>query len=211
MMLEASSKVSRQISLFSQNYKERLPTRSSEIYLVKAQIFMNTWRKTKDENALEQVSLNLAKITPPLDEYYDVLILRSIIEFLNGRRIKEAIGYIKKCKKYDDPIWHFNLAFLWAYEGNLQKCIRQYRICSNYEIAPVTLTQVEEFMVWILEQEPDKYQYHYCLGFFNWKIKGDRYRAVKDFENFLNHCKDDEYLKEKELAKNWTAEISKQL
>ena len=91
------------------------------------------------------------------------------------------------------------------------KSIRQYRICANYDVTPVTLSEVEDFIVWLIEEEPDKYQFHYCLGFFNWKIKGDLHQAVNDFEEFLNRGKQEEFVKERELSQNWISEIKKQI
>ena len=187
--------------------KERLPIRFSEIYIARSTHYLNSWRNNNDREALSNFYHNIDKISDKLAESYDVLLLRSIESFLNGRRIEDAIGYIKKCNRFDDPVWHFNLAFLRAYEGNLKKSIRQYRICANYDVAPKTLSEVEDFMVWILEEEPDKYQYYYCLGFFNWKIKGDLQQSVHDFEEFLKHKKDGEFDQEKTLALNWVSKI----
>ena len=66
-------------------------------------------------------------------------------------------------------------------------------------------------MVWILEEEPEKYQYHYCLGFFNWKIKGDLHQAINDFGEFLKHIRNGEFVKEKDLAQKWISEIKRQI
>ena len=179
--------------------KERLPIRFSEIYIAKSKAYLNVWRKNQDKEALSQFIINLNKISDDLDDSYSFLLLRGIEAFLDGRRIKDAIEHTKKCKRYDNPIWHFNLAFLRAYDNDLKKSIRQYRIAANYDVSPTTLSEVEDFIVWILEEEPDKYQYHYCLGFFNWKIKGDLHQSVHDFEEFLKHIKLGEFVKEKAL------------
>lgn len=191
--------------------KERLPIRFSEIYIARSKAYLNAWRENKDSESLSQFIFNLNKISDDLDGSYEVLLLRSIEAFLDGRRIEDAIEYIKKCRRYDDPIWHFNLAFLSAYEKDLKKNIRQYRICANYDVAPVTLSQVEDFIVWVLEEEPDKYQYHYCLGYFNWKIKGDLHQSINDFEEFLSNVKQGEFVKERDLAQQWISEIKKQI
>jgi len=191
--------------------KERLPMRFSELYIARSRAYLKAWLKNKDKESFSQFTLNLSKISNNLDDSYDVLLLRSIEAFLDGRRIKDAIDYTKKCSRYDDPIWHFNLAFLRAYENDLKKSNRQYRICENYDVSPVTLSEVEDFMVWVLEEEPDKYQYHYCLGFFNWKIKGDLLQSVKDFKKFLSSVKRGEFSKEKDLAQTWISEIEKQI
>jgi len=191
--------------------KARLPIRFSEIYIARSKSCIKHWRQTKDQASLSPLASNISKISPLLDDAYQVLLLRGIEAFLNGRRIKDAIEYTKKCSLYDDPVWHLNLAFLKAYQKNLVKSIKQYRISANYDLSPITLAEVEDFMLWILKEEPDKYQYYYCLGFFNWKIKGDLPQAVKDFEEFLEQIKEGEFIKEKELAKTWIDEINKEI
>ncbi|MDA3788487.1 MAG: hypothetical protein PF503_08340 [Desulfobacula sp.] len=186
--------------------KERIPLRLSEINIVRSRFYLNEWRKTNKSQSLEKFFQYLNQISNDFENDYEVLVLRGIREFLNGRNIDEAIKITKKCKKYDDAIWHFNLAFLQAYQEDLHKSIRQYRICSNFEISPMNLSEIEEFLVWILEEEPEKYQFFYCLGFFNWKIKGDLKQAIIDFQKFLDH-KDDRFIKEKSLSEKWLSEI----
>lgn len=191
--------------------RERLPIRFSEIYQARAISFLNLWRKALVPDDLDQFVINTNKIPADLPQDYGVLLLRGFEAFLNGRDTAKAINFMKKCKQYDDVIWHFNLAFLNAYEGNLAKTIQYYRTCCNYDITPKTIEEVEEFMVWMLEAEPDKYQFHYCLGFFNWKIKEDLQRALTDFEEFLAVATDDTYGKEKTLAMEWRSQIKNQL
>lgn len=62
-------------------------------------------------------------------------------------------------------------------------------------------------MCWLLEEEPEKYQIYYCLGFMNWKAKGDSTQAVRDFEAFLSAGNEHEFTKERELTQEWIAEI----
>ncbi len=191
--------------------KGRLPIRFSEINQALARGYLDIWRKNHDQRALSKFVESMSKVPAELPQDYSILLLRGIEAFLNGRNVEKSIKYNKECKKYADPIWHFNLAFLRAYEGNLHKAIQQYRICINYDVVPQTLSQVEDFMVWILEVEPDKYQYHYCLGFFNWKIKGDLKQAEEDFKEFLNHSIEDQFQKEQELSTLWISEINNKM
>ena len=69
------------------------------------------------------------------------------------------------------------------------------------------IDQVEGFLCWILEQEPEKYQFHFCLGFFNWKTKGDVNQAKKDFDKFLAARQEFEFEKEKKLVEKWVVEM----
>ncbi len=191
--------------------RQRLPIRFAEIHKARAHAALRIWRKNHAQEALSQFSLNINKIPEDLFEDYGVLLLRGIEAFLNRRDMKTALSCVNKCKKYDDPIWHFNLAFLHAYNKDLAKAIRQYRIGANYEIEPITLSELEDFIVWIIEAEPEKCQFHYCLGFFNWKIKGDILQARDDFKKFLNNCNDGQFEKEKELTVKWITEIENQI
>ena len=190
--------------------QDRIPIRLFEIHIARSKFFLGEWRKTNGQKELSEFSINLNKISDNFNNDYTVLLLRGVEAFLNGRKINDAFNYLKKCKNYDDPLWHFNLAFLWGYTGDLASSIREYRKASNYESTPQALVEIEEFIVWILEEEPEKYQFYYCLGFFNWKIKGDLNQAAKDFEEFLNRIKEGEFLKEKRLTEKWISEIVNQ-
>ncbi|MDA3897939.1 MAG: hypothetical protein PF482_17540 [Desulfobacteraceae bacterium] len=193
--------------------KKRLPQRFREIneYRAKEQLFI--WQKTKDSNAINKLSECLNKIP---DDYvmqsYNLLLLKSVEIFLSDRNVEKSFEYVKKCKRFDDPVWHFNLAFLYTYKGNCKKAIQQYRQCENFEILPETLSQIEDFLVWILDQEPDKIQYYYCLGFFNWKIKGDYEQALVDFKDFINFAREKSmYEKEVELSVSWVRKIKQKI
>jgi tetratricopeptide (TPR) repeat protein len=191
--------------------RQRIPIRLAEIHQVRARIALDHFRKSKNEKFLLEFSANLKKIGQVLSNDYEVLLLKTVEAFLNERNIQKALGFIKKCKTFNDPVWHLNLAFLKAYEGYLGKAIQEYQFCLRYEIAAQTLSQIEDFICWILDKEPDKYQYYYCLGFFNWKLKGDLYQAVKDFMAFLKSAEVAKFEKEKKLAAKWIEEINNAL
>lgn len=191
--------------------RQRLPIRFAEINKARALAALRVWRKQYSQDALSQFAENINKIPEGVNDDYGTLLLRGIEAFLNRRDMNTALSCVNKCKIYDDPIWHFNLAFLNAYNNDLAKAIRQYRICANYEMQPVTLGEVEEFLLWIIEEEPAKYQFHYCLGFFNWKIKGDLLQARNDFKNFLKNQSNGKFEKEKDLTIKWLAEIENQI
>jgi len=186
--------------------KERIPIRLSEINLLRATRSFDKWKKSHSDEHLQQFSFFLAQISEDYNDDYQILILRGIDVFLNGRRVDEAIKITKKCKKFDDAIWHFNLAFLYAYKNDLAKSIRNYRKAANCEFEGHTIDEVESFLVKILEDEPEKYQLHFCLGFFNMEIKGDFKQAEIDLNRFLNY-EDDKFQKEKELAREWLNNI----
>ncbi|MBA3014283.1 MAG: hypothetical protein KKD63_16735 [Proteobacteria bacterium] len=191
--------------------KERLPARLSEIYLTRALSILDAWTQSNDKHLIPLLSENTDKIEDKFDNDYRILLLKQITPFLSRRDVSKAKSYVKKCKKYNDVIWHFNLAFLDAYEEDLRNAVRQYRVCSSFPVQANTLSQIEDFLCWILSEEPDKYQFHYCLGFFNWKIKGDLKQAITDFKLFLDYPEESKFHKEKELAGKWIEEIETSL
>ena len=144
-----------------------------------------------------------------------MLLLNAVYEFARNRDTVKALKYLKKIKgaaqgSADSNVvgtWNYNMAFLSAYKGNLNVASRHYRKAAMVVVEPDIINQVESFLCWFLEQEPEKYQLHYCLGFFNWKTKGDVDRAKKDFDKFLAARREGEFEKEKELVEKWEVEM----
>lgn len=187
----------------------RLPIRISELYETRANIAHRNWVLDNDPKYINEIGENLASIDETRKKTQtSVLHLEAIYLFLKDRDIDGAIKIILKIKHMESALWCYNIAFLEAYRGNLKLAIRYYRKASSREIEASVITQVEDFLCWIIKEEPDKYHLYYCLGFFNWKTKGDNLRAIKDFENFLNSCKPNEYEIEKNLTNKWLEEIN---
>ena len=78
------------------------------------------------------------------------------------------------------------MAFLSAYEGNLDEAEIQYRDAFKGKVKDVTVpVQCEEFIQVALEREAGKVQLHYCSGLINYHAKKDSAGAVRDFTAFL--------------------------
>ena len=99
------------------------------------------------------------------------------------------------------------MAFLRGYRRDLRSAIRHYRQAIAFSIEPEMLSQIADFICWVIEREPEKYHLLYCFGFFNWKARGDKIHAKKNFNDFLNAGQKDEFDKERELACQWLKEI----
>lgn len=190
--------------------RERIPKRLAELSEARAQNAYEMWARTHDDEHIIRLGELLgqhgaedaARKTPLM------LTLSAIYIFLSSRDVAKAIDCLEKIPKRDrDAAWHFNQAFLTAYQGDLKQSTRHYRNGVNYPINPDLIAKVEEFLCRILEDEPDKVQLHYCLGFFNWKIKGDHLQATNDFKKFLELRPANEFQKELELTAQWLKEI----
>jgi len=189
--------------------KERLPLRISELYQARALANYRKWVETKNNDFLLKTEENLTHLAPAHQEAKETLNLNAILAFVLRKNADDAIAIVKKIKAPESPLWHLNMAFLLGYQKNLKNAIRHYRMAAGMDIDADVLAQVEEFIVWVLQEEPDKHYLYYCLGFFNWKIKGDLVRAVQDFESFLANATTPGMEKEKMLAAEWIEEIKR--
>ena len=94
-----------------------------------------------------------------------------------------------------------NVGFLLAYESDLRSAIRNYRQALLQSTVPAeVIGKIEDFMLHVATAEPQKYQLYYCLGFLNWKFKGDLVQAAADFSTFIAHRREGEFAKEVELT-----------
>ena len=162
---------------------ERIPVRVSELYETRAFVARRAWVDTHDASYIDELGSNLGKVLASRRELPLVLNLSAIHAFLKDRDTDGAITYLKKSKSEDLGVLHYNMAFLDCYKGDLRSAIRRYRQAIMFTVEPDVISQIEDFMCWVLELEPGQYQLHYCLGFFNWKTKGDEIQAKKILKN----------------------------
>lgn len=210
LFMEALNRLAGKSSDFPayQKLANRIPDRVSELYEARAKAEHLEWVKTHDTVYLQRLGEALGQVRENRLELPHVLNLRALHAFLTGRDVEAAIGYLMK-RKDETAEWHLNMAFLYGYKGDLRAAARHYRFAGNLDVEGLTITQVEDFICWVLEQEPEKYWLHYCLGMFNWRTKGDTRQAVIDFREFLHHADNERFPKEIELAGKWVEEFSR--
>lgn len=188
--------------------KQRIPIRISELYENKARQAYTQWAKTHDPSYMDEVGKHLGRIVPNRMEHLPMPFLRAIYAFVHDEDVDAAIAILEKHKKRSDGLWRYNLAFLFAYKGDLGTAFRHYRKAVLCDIEADALSQIEEFICWVVDRHPDKYQLKYCLGYLNWKVKGDRITAIKDFQDFLYGGNPSEFAKEREIAVKWIKVLS---
>jgi hypothetical protein len=212
MYTSVSEKLSRtkQKFLVLEKIRTRLPFRFFEINEARAKHAYDLWRAAKTDENVATLGAHLAKIP---DEPYAgrVLPLRAIHAVVGRRDIARARQIMIQFNAPENAVWHFNLAFLDAYDGQMRRAIDHYRNGSRAVIEEARLADIEEFINWALEANPDKYQFHYCLGFFNWKVRGDLRLAKRYFMNFLSQARASEFQGEQRLARKWLTEIERDL
>ncbi len=188
--------------------KERIPIRISELYETRASSAYLTWASNHTQPPVDFLGAALSQIAPSRLTRPDIVNLRAIHAFLKDRDTSEGIKFLKTANAQDSSIWHYNLAFLHAYQGNLRTAAMHYRKGARLVVNPTQLAQVEEFICWVLREEPANYQLAFCLGLLNWKAKGDHQQALADFRDFVSHGRPDEFRREKTLAAKWIQELN---
>ena len=191
--------------------KDRVPEYIGSIYLTKAGIHYSIWAKQKnDPSQIDIIENNLNLVPDNHKNKITYYTLSSIVKFIKHKDTYAAIQCLNKIEN-KDYLWYFNMAFLNAYTGNIKKSIQLYRKALKLNLEPEKIIEVEEFIFWILETEPDKYWLYYCLGFYNWKIKYDLNQAKADFEKFIEKREADKYTRERELALAWIGNINSEI
>lgn len=185
---------------------KRIVVRLSEISEARARTAYQRWTKDHTAGHLEDIGRHLGDVPESRRTNPSFIHLNAIYSFLARRNAREMLAYLKQHPQAN-AVWHLNTAFLNGYCGNLKTASRHYTKASMFEIAPETLSEVEEFMCWLIEDEPSKKHLYYCLGLFNWKIKGDTVQAQEDFRRFIQLSKPQDFTKEKELAALWINEL----
>lgn len=192
--------------------RQRLPDRFHEIHFARANRAYDLWRETKDDVYLEEMGIELKEaervgnMLPPL--FRALAAIHSIIAHDNSAA---ALTHLKAVKNQNDALWNYNVAFIYGYQGKLKNATRHYREGSLGACDGDTLSQIEEFMCWVVEKRPNHYQIYYCLAQFNWRAKGDLIQAIDDFRKFIAACEGTDFSAERELAAQWITELTESL
>lgn len=191
--------------------RTRLPFRMFELNEARAVASYEKWRRHKTKENAQALGRYLAAIPVDADYARRVLSLRAVHAVVDLKDIALAREYVLRHDLRENAIWHFNLAFLAAFDGKLRKAVKHYQDGARTVVEEETIADIEEFMTWILREEPSKYQFHYCLGFFNWKVRGDLALASSDFKVFLRSGDERQFVAERKLARKWLTQIEEQL
>jgi hypothetical protein len=187
--------------------QERLPTRFLEIKDARGRAEYEQWVLNHDPVYIDR----LGAVLNTIDDHQNnasVLALHAIVCFLRHRQVGQALRFLYQTPKpLRSASWHLNIAFLYAYQGDLKSAARHYKTAVTLPLEPDLIRKVEDFLRFIAEQERDKHQLHYCLGYFYWKIKGDQTRAITELSAFLAAGNQAQFQLERELAGQWIAEL----
>jgi tetratricopeptide (TPR) repeat protein len=192
--------------------RQRLPTRIGDLYKAKSSNLYQQYWLSRDESLLEELEEAATKALEYDPSYPGAHLERAICAFMLRRDTTEAMDQVDKCRGLPDPVWRYSEAFLLAYDGDLPAASRAYKAAFKRTLTdPTVPIQSEEFIQLVLDKEPEKAQLHFCLGLINYQAKEDDAAARRDFEQFLARTDEDEWPRQRELARRWIDKIDRRM
>lgn len=186
-----------------------IPLRLANLHDHLSNIHFNNWRQSKNE-----VELNLAKenrdashkLVPDNLRYS---LINAIWHFVIKKDVQNALRVLNQCfsKYIQVPVLRYNLAFLYAYSGDMKKALSEYEAAFILDSSFETAFEVEEFIAWILSLEPNKYQLWYCLGLINHRIKNDNNSALLELKKFIESDSNNSFPETKKCATQLIQEL----
>jgi hypothetical protein len=191
--------------------RRRIPVRLGEIHAFRAGMAYEKWRKKENPELLNEVRMHLSKLAPLDPENYSGRLLRAICFFILDKDVDAAIREVTRCRNVRDATWRYCYAFLLAYKGLLHNAIKMYETAFRHDCWESVPPEIEEFILRVLHQEPEKAQFYFCLGLINWNAKQDKVQAIHDFEAFLDATESSLFPKEQKLAKAYIGNLKGQI
>lgn len=190
--------------------KERIPHNITVTHLSQARSLHTQWRKDRNPEHLALIKQHLDQAENYSPYFYDTWLLKALYWFVAERNIAMARQELRKCAGIEDPTWRLSEAFLFAYSGKLMEAFRIYRTVMNRSPSPGSsvLVEVEEFIHWVVQEEPGRVQLHFCLGVINYLGKGDSQQARTDFEAFLRTSTNGDFVKERGIAQSYLEKLN---
>lgn len=207
---DLDKKIPRNTSIAAiQKIIKKLPKRLFDVYMTQAKFTYQDWRKTHSPELIEKLKYFLDKTRATNIDNYGLRVTYALYSFISKRDIASAKKELRKAKKFKekDQIWLLNLAFLFAYEGNMKSALEHYQKAAKYDHKPNILIEVEEFILWVLKNEHQKIQLYFCLGFINMVFKNDKTVAQKDFEMFLEQSSEEGFSETRRMARDYIEEL----
>lgn len=191
--------------------KKSLPERLINVYLAQTDLILESWNMTKKVSDFENAIPYLNKISALKPNNYPFLLRNAIMHFIVDRNIVEAKKEIHKCRHENHAAWRYSNAFLFAYEGDLDFARKQYLEAFKLQTSVDLSIEVEEFINWVIQEEPDKVHLFYCLGLINYFGKEDLISALHDFRSFLELTPKKHFTEQKKDARDFITKIENNL
>jgi len=169
------------------------------------------WRHSHNKELMEEAELVLNSLPASSKDRSDVRNMQAMCAFILREDVQFAKAVFSDLKRLEpkSPFWSYSLAFLEAFEGDLEKAHRLYKSAFNEDNSAALTIEIEEFVAWCAEEHPDRPQLFYCLGYINGRQKKDAMRAISDLERFIELADPVRYEKRIALARKYVERLSR--
>jgi tetratricopeptide (TPR) repeat protein len=189
-----------------EEFNKRLKVRIIEVLRANLLRQYNQFTHTRDRRfILESVKFTESLLKRNPDDYQGHLI-QAMIHFFNGR-INEAINTLADIKNNNDVTWRYSLGFLYAFKGDVDLALEQYRRAFYGNVGTNVVGDTEVFITEIMRENPALHQLLFFRGLINYKAKPDYALAKSDFEHFLATRGAEKLPRLTELANKYLSEI----
>jgi hypothetical protein len=190
--------------------KKRAYQRLVEVYALHSYLYIRHWVVSKNPNSLlvaEPLIDRLQELDP---DNYDGHVRRAIWLFGMKKDVAGAKKELAKCRNVNDNVaWRYSLAFLFAYEAQIETALAEYKKAFKGDIGDVALEEIIEFIEWTIDAEPERAQFYYFLGLIYYRKIENYFRAFEAFTDFLDSPHNSPFGRLRRLARQHIAAIKK--
>jgi tetratricopeptide (TPR) repeat protein len=190
---------------------KRLSLRLADVASVFCQLSYYAYTRSRNIDYIKKMKEYLDIIEKYKPEDYSAHNLRAMYLFLVDKNVDGAISVYNNLVIKLDSTWRYNLAFLYAYRGQLNKAKIQYDKAFSGVIIKDVLNDTEKFISETIASEPEKYQLFFCRGYIFYKAKKDYTAAKQDFENFIIKADKEYYSEFVRLVSIYIEHITRQI
>lgn len=149
------------------------------------------WRTSRDIQLMQEMHELIEASPVPWKGSYEITNARAIYYFVVNRNISASKALLNRSRSLSnadkDSATIYSLGFLEAYTENFQEANRIYDKAFKATVKtqePIPI-EVEEFIAWLLEVEPEKIQFYHYLSLINHRVKSDLDAAKSDIAKFF--------------------------
>lgn len=201
--VEASLRSADHLPAVLQPMARSLPHRIMQLYHDWGSAVADRYFMTRERAYVIKMDEIAGKLLDRNPQHYGALLSKAVTDFILRRDLNGARDAIERAQRKEDVTWRYSLAFLHAYQGDLDAAHEEYRKAFRGPIQNVTVPiQSEEFIHIVFEEEPDKHELQFCLGLINYNAKKDFAAAQRDFSRFLESPVSEKFPSARGIAQN---------
>jgi tetratricopeptide (TPR) repeat protein len=193
----------------SRQLSELVERRLCDFQLHHASVLHFEWRHSHQRHLIEEVERILQSLPLQSKQRGDVRNLQAMCAFIlrgDTTTAQDTFVLLSRAEP-GNPIWVYSLAFLCAYDGDLEKAHRLYKKAFELDDSAALSIEIEEFVAWCAEAHSERPQLFYCLGYINGRQKKDAQRALSDFKRFIELADPNLYRRRIDLARRFIVRL----